>query len=89
MLFTDLIQHFDRAAFRGWRAVVARLDLMTAPEPQVPRTFRVAFTDPEAARAALRRIMAWPADKVVMAHAHPVRDNGRAFVARCFRWLLK
>jgi len=88
VLFTDLIQHFDRTAFRGWRAVVARLDLMTAPEPEVPRKFRVAFVDRDAARAAVRRILTWPADKVVMAHAHPVRENGRAFIVRAFRWLL-
>jgi len=88
VLFTDLIQHFDRTAFRGWRAVVARLDLMTAPEPEVPRKFRVAFVDRDAARAAVRRILTWPADKVVMAHAQPVRENGRAFIVRAFRWLL-
>jgi len=88
VLFTDLIQHFDRTAFRGWHAVVARLDLMTAPEPEVPRKFRVAFVDRDAARAAVRRILTWPADKVVMAHAQPVRENGRAFIVRAFRWLL-
>lgn len=88
VLFTDLIQHFDRTAFRGWRAVVARLDLMTAAEPQVPRKFRVAFVDRDAARAALNRILAWPTDRVVMAHAETVREDGRAFIARTFRWLL-
>jgi hypothetical protein len=87
VLFTDLIQHFEPGWFKGWRALVARLDLMTAPEPQVPRKFRVAFTDRKAARAALRRILAWPAQKVVMAHGAPVEQDGRAFLARTFRWL--
>ena len=36
-LFTDLIQHFPKDWFTGWRALVARLDLMTADEPAVPR----------------------------------------------------
>ena len=87
VLVTDLIQHFDRGAFQGWRALVARLDLMTAPQPQTPRKFRAAFVDRRAARAALARILAWPAEKVVMAHAEPVTADGRAFLACAFAWL--
>lgn len=86
-IFTDLIQHFPRGWFTGWRGLVARLDLMTADEPQVPRKFRTAFTDRKAARAALARILAWPAEKVVMAHGPLIEQDGKAFIARTFRWL--
>lgn len=88
VLFTDLIQHFSPTWFTGWRAMVARIDLMTGPEPQVPRKFRSAFVGRRAARAALARILAWPADKVVMAHAAPIEHDGQAFIRRTFRWLL-
>jgi hypothetical protein len=88
-LFTDLIQHFAPAWFSGWRAVVARLDLMTASAPAVPRKFRLAFVNRRAARAALRRILAWPTQKVVMAHALPVEEDGQAFLRRTFRWLVR
>jgi hypothetical protein len=87
VLVTDLIQHFAPGAFSGWRALVARLDLMSAAAPQTPRKFRVAFTDRRAARAALARILAWPAEKVVMAHAEPVTAEGKAFLTRAFGWL--
>lgn len=87
VLFTDLIQQFPPSWFRGWRALIARLDLMTEPEPTVPRKFRAAFTDRRAARAALQRILEWPAARVVMAHGAPVERDGRAFIARAFRWL--
>lgn len=86
-IFTDLIQHFRPGDFHGWRRVVARLDLMTAADPEVPRKFRNTFVGRGAARAALQRILAWPADNVVMAHAPPVRGEGRAFIERAFRWL--
>ena len=86
-IFTDLIQHFGPTWFSGWRAVVARLDLMTAAEPEVPRKFRNAFVDRRAARAALRRVLAWPTRGVVMAHAPPVEADGQAFIDRAFRWL--
>jgi hypothetical protein len=87
VLVTDLIQHFAPGAFSGWRALVARLDLMTAAEPQTPRKFRAAFVDRRSARAALARILAWPAERVVMAHAEPVAADGRAFLTRAFGWL--
>jgi len=86
-IFTDLIQHFSPTAFTGWRAVVAGLDLMAAPQPETPWKFRNAFVDRGAARAALQRILAWPSDRVVMAHAAPVEHDGQAFIRRTFRWL--
>lgn len=87
VLFTDLLQQFPPGWFRGWRAIIARLDLMTEPEPSAPRKFRAAFVDRRVARAALARILEWPAAKVVMAHGAPVERDGQAFIARAFRWL--
>lgn len=87
VLFTDLLQQFPKGWFRGWRALVARLDLMSEPEPAVPRKFRVAQADRAAGKASLARILAWPCEKVVMAHGTPVERDGRAFLARAFRWL--
>lgn len=87
VLFTDLIQQFPPGWFGGWRAIIARLDLMTEVEPAVPRKFRIAFTDRPAARAAFAKIGQWPADKVLMAHGAPIQQDGQAFIARAFRWL--
>lgn len=86
-IFTDLIQQFPRGWFKGWRALIARLDLMTAAEPTVPRKFRVAWTDRHAAREPLRRILAWPTEKVIIAHGPPITDDGQAFLRRALRWL--
>lgn len=87
VLFTDLIQQFQPGWFTGWRALVARLDLMVAAEASVPRKFRAAFVDRGAARAALRRILEWPSSKVLMAHGVPVEHDAQAFIARAFGWL--
>ncbi|GLS42655.1 DUF4336 domain-containing protein [Methylobacterium brachythecii] len=88
VLFADLLQQFPPGWFRGWRALIARWDLMTADEPSVPRKFRLAFTNRASARAAIERILAWPAEKVVMAHGTPVLEDGRAFIRRAFAWLM-
>jgi hypothetical protein len=89
VIFTDLIQQFPANWFSGWRAVVAKWDLMLGPEPSVPRKFRAAFTDRRAARASVERILAWPAEKVLMAHGTPVTANGQAFLRRAFGWLIR
>jgi hypothetical protein len=86
-IFADLIQHFEPGWFKGWRALVAKLDLMTAAEPAVPRKFRLTFINRGLARTALGRILTWPAEKVLMAHGAPIESGGRAFIARAFAWL--
>jgi hypothetical protein len=53
----------------------------------VPRKFRVAFANRRVARESLKRIFAWPADKVLMAHGTPVESDARAFLRRAFGWL--
>jgi hypothetical protein len=87
VLFTDLLQQIPARLLSGWRAVVAKLDLMVGSEPQVPRKFRLAFTDRRAARASVARVLAWPAQKVLMAHGTPVEKDGQAFLRRAFGWL--
>ena len=69
--------------------MVTKWDLMLGDEPAVPRKFRVAFTDRRAARAALERILAWPADKVLMAHGTPVTEDAERFLRRAFGWLMR
>jgi hypothetical protein len=60
---------------------------MVGPEPSVPRKFRVAFTNRRAARDSLEHILAWPAEKVLMAHGTPIERDARAFLRRAFAWL--
>jgi hypothetical protein len=87
VLFTDLLQQMPKGWYRGWRRLVARLDLMTGSEPQVPRKFRMATRDRDSARVALDQIRAWQPKQVVMAHGPPVTENAGAFLSRAFGWL--
>ena len=87
-VFTDLIQQLPADWFAGWRAIVAKWDLMIGREPSVPRKFRVTFTNRRVARDAVKRILAWPTDKVLMAHGKPVIEDGRVFLRRAFKWLV-
>ncbi len=89
VLFTDLIQQIPAELFSGWRALVARLDLMVGDEPSVPRKFRFAFVDRRVARLALEKIFAWPAERILMAHGTPIEKDAPAYLRRAFGWLVR
>lgn len=88
VIFTDLVQNFAPGWFKGWRGVVARLDGICAPHPGAPREWRASFLNRRKARAALTRILAWPIERVLIAHGDPVTTDGAAFVRRAFGWLI-
>lgn len=88
-IFADLLQQVPPGWFTGWRGLAARLDLIVASQPSVPRRFRLAFSDRRAARAALRRILAWRAGRVLMGCGEPVTERGDAFLREAFSWLLE
>jgi Domain of unknown function (DUF4336) len=87
-LFADLIENLPPGWFSGWRGWLARLDGIVAPNPGAPREWRASFVNRRAARAALGRILAWPIERVLIAHGEPVTANATAFVRRAFAWLL-
>ena len=60
---------------------------MVGPEPSVPRKFRMGFRKKDEARRAIRRILDWPVEKVLLAHGAPVTSDGKTFLARAFQWL--
>ncbi|MGY4305603.1 hypothetical protein ACVIJ6_002846 [Bradyrhizobium sp. USDA 4369] len=87
-LFADLLQQIPSELIFGWRAWIAKADLMIGPEPNVPRKFRLAFVDRRAARAAVRHVLAWRPDKILMAHGTPVLNDADAYLRRAFGWLI-
>jgi hypothetical protein len=87
-IFADLIESLPGDWLRGWRGLLARLDGITAQNPGAPREWRLTFLRRRTARAALKRILAWPIERVVIAHGDPVTAGGHGFVRRAFDWLL-
>lgn len=87
-IFADLIQNFPRDWFKGWRAFVANIGGIVAPNPSAPRDWRASFIKRHAARAALERILAWPIERVLIAHGDLPSGGDGDFVRRAFAWLL-
>ena len=87
-IFADLIENLPRDWFAGWRGLVARMGGITAPNPGAPRDWRASFVNRRAARSALDCILAWPIERVLIAHGEPATENGATFVRKAFMWLL-
>lgn len=88
-IFADLVQNLPPDWVPGWRGVLARWGGICAPNPGAPRDWRTTFLNRRAARASLQRILAWPIDRVLIAHGEPVAMDGAAFARDAFGWLLR
>ncbi len=87
-LFADLIQNFPRDWFKGWRGFLARHGGIVAPNPGAPGDWRASFLNRRAARASLDKVLAWPIERVMIAHGDLPTGDGAALVRRAFTWLL-
>ncbi len=87
-LFADLIQNFPRDWFKGWRGILARFGGIVAPNPSAPSDWRASFLNRRAARASLDKILAWPIERVLIAHGDLPTESGPALVRRAFAWLI-
>ena len=87
VLFADLIQNFPRDWFKGWRGFLARHGGIVQPNPGAPGDWRASFLNRRAARASLDKVLAWPIERVVIAHGDLPTDDGATFVRRAFNWL--
>ena len=81
VIFADLIQNFQPDWFKGWRAIVARLDGICAPNPGAPREWRLLFYNRRIARSAMRRILTWPIERVLVAHGNRFCSTAKRFCA--------
>ena len=88
-LFADLIQNFPRDWFKGWRGFLARHGGIVAPNPGAPGDWRASFLNRRAARASLHKVLAWPIERVLIAHGDLPTGNGAAIVRRSFTWLYR
>jgi hypothetical protein len=87
-LFADLIQNFPPDWFKGWRGFLARYGGIVAPNPGTPRDWRASFLNRRAARVSLDKVLAWPIERVLIAHGDLPTGDGAAFIRRALPWLL-
>ncbi len=82
LILTDLCQRWDGALPLSARAYAT----LTGVHKRlaVPRTVRLLVKDRHAVAASARQILAWPFERVIMAHNSIVEQDAHAAVAKAF-----
>ena len=90
-IIADLSQNFSsqflNEHWSWWLRLLARLDGIAEPDGLAPLEWRLSFLDRKPARAALRKMLAWQPQRVIIAHGEQPQENGTRYLERVFRWL--
>ncbi len=90
-IIADLSENFGDAFLNThwawWQRLLAGAWKITADYGYPPLELRLSWIDRKPARAALRKLIAWKPERVVMAHGEWRRTGGQAYVERAFSWL--
>ncbi|MFG6176005.1 DUF4336 domain-containing protein [Halomonas sp. THAF12] len=90
-LVADLCQTFEATFLEQhwapWQRVIARLWGITAGRGRAPLEIRLTTVRRRTARAAIRRLIDYAPQRVIMAHGSWQRRDGQAFLQRAFSWL--
>ncbi len=87
-IVTDLVENFEpgRVQSRVLRMLMRAGGVM-APGGGTPRDMILTFLPRRRqARAAAARILAWPAERIVLAHGQIVEEGARAHLVRALGW---
>ena len=89
-VLTDLIENFEPGRITcWWLRLMVRAAGIADPDGKTPPDLRQTFRrNRSAVKAAVKKILAFAPERVILAHGRWYAENGTAEVARAFRWIL-
>lgn len=87
LIVTDVIQNHDPQCDGLLIRTLKRIGGVSAPRGGSPVDWRLMLRDRSAARAAVRQILQWDFDRLIVCHGLCVTSDARPFVERAFAWL--
>ena len=90
LILTDLIENFELSRVRSlWLRALLRIGGVVDPDGKSPLDMRLSFWGHRAeARSAVRTMLAWNPERVVLAHGRWYDRDGEHELRRAFRWVL-
>ena len=85
LIAADLIENFpscDHAPTRWYLKINGALG-----QPTWPRAMRALYWRRDLARASIERILAWPVERVILAHGEIIEGNARDALRQGLAWL--
>jgi Domain of unknown function (DUF4336) len=86
-IICDLIQRFPESAMTGWKGMLMRLDSLVGEHGSTPREWRASFLRRGPARAARNKVLAWNAERLLIAHGECTQTDASAIIAEALSWI--
>jgi hypothetical protein len=86
LILTDLIENFEAAKLPWHLRIVTKVAGNQHPDGSMPRDLRLTY-DKDALATAVRRMIAWAPERIVIAHGRWYRGRAVAELRRAFRFL--
>ena len=83
----DLVQRHPDARMTGWRGLLMRLDGLVGAQGSTPREWRASFLRRGPARAARDKVLAWQAERLLIAHGDCAQTNALEILAGALDWI--
>ncbi|MBK1635176.1 DUF4336 domain-containing protein [Rhodovulum adriaticum] len=87
-ILTDLIENFEPARLSPFMRLATWIAATQAPGGQTPRDAQWTWRDKAAAAHALRAVLGWKPQRIVMAHGRIVEEGAEAHLRHAFAWAL-
>jgi len=86
-IICDLIQRHPESAMSGWKGMLMRLDSLVGEQGSTPREWRASFLRRAPARAARKKVLAWNAERLLIAHGECAQTEATEIIATALSWI--
>lgn len=83
----DLIQRFSGENLSGWKGLVMRLGGLAGECGGTPGDWRASFLRHAPARSALRTVLAWNPQRLLIAHGSCAQTGAAGIIAAALHWI--
>jgi hypothetical protein len=86
-IFGDLIQRHAEKDMAGWKGILMRLDSLVGEHGSTPREWRASFIRRGEARLAREKVLAWKADRLLIAHGTCAQTGATGIIKDALSWI--
>ena len=86
-IICDLIQRHPASTMLGWKGMLMRMDSLVGEHGSTPREWRASFLRRGPARAARDKVLAWNAERLLIAHGECTQTGASSIIAEALSWI--
>ncbi len=86
-IICDIIQRHPESKMSGWKGILMRLDGLVGIHGSTPREWRATFLRRGRVRAARDKVLAWKAERLVIAHGECAQNEATSIIDTALSWI--